>query len=112
MSVVEVTTEHGTRIILDITGGLRWMRIPVMSADGTLNLQPLDGRWRSLMWFYPLDLDAPDLGRSEMGTVRIGERLRIHIGMTDYWTTSRVTAVRNLAPDEVPQEVESTLDDA
>jgi len=51
----EITTTHGTRIILDAGEEPRWMRIPVIGEDGRLGLHPLDGRWRRLLTAYPLD---------------------------------------------------------
>lgn len=91
--MIEITTENGTRIILDLADndrdeGSRWMRIPAFGDDGRLNLQPLDGRWRRLLWFYPLD----HIDHRDLATIEVGKPLRIHVGMADWWDTTIVTA--------------------
>lgn len=111
--MIEVTTENGTRIVLDLADedrdeGSQWMRIPALRDDGRLNLQPLDGRWRRLLWFYPLD----DQDRWNLATIEVGRPLRIHVGMADWWTSTVVISVRELMPNEEPQPVMDTLDDS
>jgi hypothetical protein len=66
-TVWEVTTAHGTRIILDPGEESRWMRIPTIGDDGRLNLHSLDGRWRRLMTAYPLDETRAPWGGFDIG---------------------------------------------
>ncbi|MDH2413946.1 hypothetical protein [Nocardioides sp. CER19] len=111
--MIEVTTENGTRIILDVAGerggeGSRWMRIPALGDDGRLNLQSFDGRWRRLLWFYPVD----ETDHWDLAVIEVGKRLRIHVGMADWWTSTIVTGVRKLEPIEEPRPITETLDDA
>lgn len=49
----DVTTSHGTRILLDPGEESRWTTIPAISEDGRVNLHVLDGRWRQLLTAYP-----------------------------------------------------------
>lgn len=90
---------HGTRIILDPGAESRWMRIPAISDDGRLNIHPQDGRWRRLWTAFPLD----DMERWGEFDIEIGKRLRIHTGISEWWDTTAVVAVRPLALEELPQ---------
>ena len=112
----EIITENGTRIILDPVGeeaddwGSRWMRIPAISDDGRLNLWPTDGRWRRLLWVYPLEHCH---GTEHWGGLEaeIGKRLCVHTGMSDWWDSTTVVAIRPLRRDELPDPLPWTLDD-
>lgn len=106
--VWEVTTVHGTRILIDPGEESRWMRIPVIGDDGRLNLHPLDGRWRRLWTAYPIDCR----GRRGGFDIEVGKPLRIHIGINEWWDTTTVVAVRALSGEEIPSPLPSTLDDA
>lgn len=105
----EVTTMHGTRIRLDPGEESRWMRIPAISDDGRLNLHVLDGRWRRLLTAYPLDEDDR-AGLGEFG-IEIGKRLRIHIGLSEWWDTTTVVAVRPIGREELPGPLPANPDD-
>ena len=105
----EVTTLHGTRILLDPGEEARWMRIPAISDDGRLNLHELDGRWRRLLTAYPLD-EHHRQGLGEFG-IEVGKRLRIHVGIHEWWDTTTVVAVRPIRRDELPGPLPANPDD-
>lgn len=47
--VWEITTENGTRIVVNLRKGKSlWMRLPTVHADGTMNRSAADGHWRPL----------------------------------------------------------------
>ncbi|MBN6189800.1 hypothetical protein JQN58_23405 [Aneurinibacillus sp. BA2021] len=53
-SVHELTTEHGTRIVVHPgRGWLAWMRLPASHADGVVNADPRDGRRQRLHAIWP-----------------------------------------------------------
>jgi hypothetical protein len=112
----EITTQNGTLILLDLADdtrdeGSQWMRIPAIDDTGRLNLTLNDGTWRRLLWFYPLDDHRRSEERCDLNTVEIGKRLRIHIGMTDWWDTTIVTNLRALDSSDLPQPPPRSLDD-
>lgn len=98
-SAWEVTTAHGTRIILDLTQR-RWMRLPAFREDGTLNLTQGDGLWRSLAYVHPAGAGEYDGPRAV-----IGHRLLVAIGARDWWETTAVVSVRRLDPGEFPRSI-------
>lgn len=76
-----LTTEHGTRHLIDRTAHLS-LRIPEFHEGGHLNLVETDGKWQHLL---------------DMTTVRLGEPVRLRgPHMSDVWTTSRVVSWRPL----------------
>ncbi len=91
--VWEITTEHGTRQILDIDEGL-WMRLP---RPDSRNPYGTDSRWQRLAEFAAVPLVA-----ESFKSVLIDRPLRIWISRGEWWTTSRARSVRQLADDQVP----------
>lgn len=103
----EVTTMHGTRLILDPGAESRWMRIPAIDDRGRLNLDPNDGRWQRLWTAYPLD-ERERWGEFD---IEVGKALRIHTGMNEWWDTSTVVALRPLDRGELPAQLPANPDD-
>lgn len=99
----EITTEHGTRIILTRRLG-RWMRVPAKHQDGTYNQSSADGQWQSLRWMYSLgvaqDEQFDDRNRPK---VRLGHSVRLHTDFRHWWDTTRVVGVREIEEKDVPR---------
>lgn len=109
----ELTTEHGTRIIIDRRPGRRrWMRLP--SLDGPLNLDPSDGKWQRLAGVRP-SVPVPAHERARWAEfecpIRIGESVLIFKGVHTYWMTTAVVDVRVISDNDIPTEAPATLDD-
>lgn len=107
----ELTTEHGTRIILALGGSgsrSQWMRLPATLADGTINRGPDDWRWQRLFGIRQVD-DEGQHGQTGGGgrpvwRVRIGAPVTIYVGMSEWWTTTDVVAIREIEAADLPQE--------
>ncbi|TCJ21649.1 hypothetical protein [Nocardioides jejuensis] len=91
--VWEVTTERGTRQILDLDENI-WMRVP---GEHSATPYPTDRQWQRLAAFA-----SGALGPDQFGEVWVGRPLRIWRTLDEWWTTTWVTAVREMFEDEVP----------
>lgn len=91
--VWEVTTERGTRQILDLDEGI-WMRLP---GEASFNPYRTDHQWQRLLHFA-----SGQYGADAFGEVWLGRPLRIWISRSEWWTTTWVQSVRELREEEVP----------
>ncbi len=97
----EVTTVHGTRLILDLRRERpRWMRWPGVHGDGEVNAQPTDGNWQRLFGMHPSGHVRRDDAERQW-YVEIGVPLVIYKGFLDWWRTTEVVSVRELHDAEV-----------
>lgn len=103
--VWELTTEHGTRILVDVRkrrGAWRWKRIPAPHIDGTINSASTDGHWQRLFTLRsPVQKTAVERQRDmELGFhLAIGMPVVLYTGMGDWWTTTAVSSARRLWAD-------------
>lgn len=107
-SIYEITTEHGTRMIIDRSIGAdgfeynRRIRLPAEHEAGTVNSSSADGTWRRLAAAFPRQHWRFDDTGARF-CVDIGDRFVVHEGLRDYWITSLVVSVREL--DQLPAEL-------
>lgn len=99
----ELTTEHGTRHLLDLRDGrARRMRLPAVGRPE----HPLDGRWQGRVGIvhHPGMAEVDDWGRGH--EVVVGEPVILPgPGFGDRHVTTLVVAVRALEADEIPPVV-------
>lgn len=107
-SIYEITTEHGTRIVVDLSAhpdyqGFayhRWIRLPADHEDGQANTSSTDGTWQRLFAARPHEHHV----YAEPGLyIMIGDRFVFFDSLNSYWLTTVVVAVREL--DELPPKL-------
>lgn len=99
----ELTTEHGTRILVDLPerlGGWQWMRLPATRPDGTENRSRTDGRWQRLGTISSsIQATEHEDMLAEMKTgfhIALGQPVRMYRGMNDWWDSTPVVSVRRI----------------
>ena len=97
----ELTTEHGTRILVDLPerlGGWQWMRLPATRPDCTENRSRTDGRWQRLGTISSsIQATEHEDMLAEMKTgfhIELGQPVRLYRGMNDWWDSTPVVSVR------------------